>query len=61
MPIFDAKLARGLALGGEVLGFGPVIHHLGGQKGDLAPNAFVGHVRKVRRFLPIKAARGNVR
>ena len=58
MPIFDAKLAGGLSLGGEILGFGPVIHHLRSQKRDLAANAFVGH-EEVRRFEPIEAAPGN--
>ena len=58
VAILDAKLPGGLALGGEVLGLGAMIHHLGGQKSDLAPDAFVGHEEKVRRFLPIKAARG---
>jgi hypothetical protein len=43
IAILDAKLAGRLALGGEVLGLGAVIHHLGGQKGDLAPNAFISH------------------
>ena len=57
MSILDAKLAGGLALGGEILGFGPVIHHLGGQKGDLAPNAFVGHVRRCADFSPSRRRR----
>ena len=43
VAILDAELLGGLALGGEVLGFGPLVHHLGGQKGNLPPDAFVGH------------------
>ena len=50
VAILDPELLGGLALGGEVLGLGPLIHHLGGQKGDLAPDAFVGHDGEVRRF-----------
>ena len=50
VAILDPELLGGLALGGEVLGLGPVVHHLGGEEGDLPPDAFVGHGRKVRRF-----------
>ena len=57
IPILDAKLAGRLALGGEVLGFGPVIHHLRSQKRDLAPNAFVGHVGRCADFSPSRRRR----
>ena len=43
VPVLDAELARGLALGGEVLGLGPLVHELGGEEGDLPPDAVVGH------------------
>src|SRR5262249_52993835 len=43
VAVFQAKLARGLALGGEILGLGPLIHHLRGQMRDLPPDAFVSH------------------
>ena len=43
VAILDPELLGGLALGGEVLGLGPVVHHLGGQEGDLAPDAFISH------------------
>ena len=54
VAILDAKLACGLALGGEVLGLGAMIHHLGRQKGDLAPDSFVGHGRKPEGFGRLK-------
>ena len=61
MAILDAKLASGLALGGEVFGLGPVIHHLGGQEGDLAPEAFIGHEERCADFCPSRrrGARGS--
>ena len=50
VAILDPELLGGLALGGEIFGLGPQVHHLGGQKSELAPDAFVGHDREVRRF-----------
>ncbi len=52
--VFDPELFGGLALGGEVLGFGPIVHQLGGEKGDLPPDAFVSHGEKVRRLGPLR-------
>ncbi len=43
VTVFDPELLGGLALGGEVFGLGPLVHHLGGEEGDLPPDAFVGH------------------
>ena len=50
VAILDPELLGGLALGGEIFGLGPQVHHLGGQKSELAPDAFVGHEGEVRRF-----------
>jgi hypothetical protein len=52
--VFDPELFGGLALGGEVLGLGPVVHHLGGEEGELPPDTFVGHGEEVRRLGPSK-------
>src|SRR5262249_33775505 len=52
VAILDTELAGGLAFGGEILGLAAMIHHLGSQKGDLAPNAFIGHVRRCADFSP---------
>ncbi len=49
-PVLDPKLPCGLTLGGEVLGLGALVHELGGKEGDLPPDAFVSHGRKVRRL-----------
>ena len=61
MAILDAELLGGLALGGEVLGLGPAIHHLGGQEGDLAPDAFISHVRGAPILSPSKRRGASVR
>ena len=55
--IFDPELLGGLAFGGEVLGLGPMIHELRGEKGDLPPDAFVSHETKMRRLGPSKRRR----
>ena len=52
VAILDPELAGGLALGGEVFGFRPVIHQLRGQERDLAPESFVSHVRRCADFSP---------
>ena len=57
IAVLDPKLARGLALGGEVLGFAALVHQLGGKKGDLPPEACVGH-EWCAPIVPIKAAPG---
>ena len=51
-PVLDPELLGGLALGGEVLGLGPLVHHLGGEEGDLPPDSFVSHGEVVRRLCP---------
>ncbi len=57
MTILDSELLGGFSLGGEVLGFGPVIHHLRSQKGDLAANAFISHGGKCADLSPSRRRR----
>ncbi len=57
VAILDAKLAGGLSLGGEIFGFGPVVHHLRSQKRDLAANALVGHAWKCADLSPSRRRR----
>ena len=61
VAILDPELLGGLALGGEIFGLGPQVHHLGGQKSELAPDAFVGHDREVRRFSAHRCGAGQGR
>src|SRR5262249_38058058 len=49
--------AGGLALGREILGLTAMIHHLGGQEGDLAPNAFICHEGRCADFSPSRRRR----
>ncbi len=43
ITVFHAELPGRLALGGEIFRFLAGIHQLGGLKGDLPPDTFVGH------------------
>ena len=43
-PAADAR--RRLPLGGEVFRLGAPVHALGGEEGDLPPDAFVGHEKE---------------
>jgi hypothetical protein len=61
VAILDPELLGRLALGGEILGLGPQVHHLGGQKSELAPDAFVGHDGEVRRFSAHRCGAGQGR
>ena len=43
VTVLDPELLGGLALGGEVFGLGPLVHHLGGEERDLPPDSLIGH------------------
>jgi len=42
--IFDAELLGGLALGGEVLGLGAIVHQSGCEQRHLLADSCIGHV-----------------
>ena len=60
MAILDAKLAGGLALGGEVLGLGPADTSSGRPERRSGAGCVRQPCEEVRRFEPIEAARGEV-